>query len=212
MSTRSAFSLVAITASVFVTAVSIGACDRRANPLDPGRPVQESDGAQLQPPGLDAQLAAVRAATAAFHNVETAMAAGYLFGEPCVQRPLGAMGIHAVNPPLIQAPGVDAERPEVLLYFPEADGRLKLIGVEYLQFVLLRYPDGIVRPWVHPTDIWPSTHQVVTPTPELFGRTFDGPMPGHNATMPWHWDLHVWTWMHNPAGMFAEGNPTLACP
>ena len=49
------------------------------------------------------------------------------------------------------------------------------------------------------------------PHRQLFGQTFDGPMPGHIPTMPWHWDLHVWVWAHNPSGMFAEWNPSLQC-
>jgi len=36
-------------------------------------------------------------------------------------------------------------------------------------------------------------------------------MPGHFAGMPVHYDLHVWLWKHNPAGMFAEWNPGLSC-
>jgi hypothetical protein len=50
------------------------------------------------------------------------------------------------------------------------------------------------------------------PAPVLFGRTFDGPMPGHAPGMPWHYDLHVWAWEHNPAGTFSQFNPSLACP
>lgn len=45
------------------------------------------------------------------------------------------------------------------------------------------------------------------PSPVLFGRTFDGPMAGHGPGMPWHYDLHVWIWAHNPSGTFAQFNP-----
>jgi hypothetical protein len=51
----------------------------------------------------------------------------------------------------------------------------------------------------------------VTPTPQLFGRTFDGPMPGHVPGMPWHWDLHVWVWANNPSGVFEQWNPAISC-
>jgi hypothetical protein len=47
--------------------------------------------------------------------------------------------------------------------------------------------------------------------PVLFGRVFDGPMPGHAPGMPWHYDLHVWVWKHNPGGIFAQFNPTVSC-
>jgi hypothetical protein len=36
--------------------------------------------------------------------------------------------------------------------------------------------------------------------PSVFGLPFDGPMEGHNAFMPRHYDLHVWIWHHNPSG------------
>jgi len=157
------------------------------------------------------ELAAVRNATAPFHDAALAAAAGYRFGEPCMQSSAGAMGIHASNPALIADGAIDPLRPEVLLYLPKADGTLRLIGVEYVQFVRLRNPDTLnFQFWVN-TSPWPATYQVVTPTPELFGHTFEGPMAGHTRTMPWHWDLHVWIWAHNPDGMFAQWNPSLQC-
>jgi hypothetical protein len=36
-------------------------------------------------------------------------------------------------------------------------------------------------------------------------------MPGHNPTMPVHYDLHVWIWKANPSGLFAPFNPALSC-
>jgi hypothetical protein len=48
--------------------------------------------------------------------------------------------------------------------------------------------------------------------PQLFGMPFDGPMLGHEAEMPIHYDLHVWLYRHNPAGQFAMWNPQVDCP
>jgi hypothetical protein len=48
--------------------------------------------------------------------------------------------------------------------------------------------------------------------PFLFDLPFDGPMLGHNPQMPIHYDLHVWLYRHNPAGMFAAWNPLVRCP
>ena len=51
--------------------------------------------------------------------------------------------------------------------------------------------------------------------PELFGQTFDGPMAGHHPLMPTaltHYDLHVWLWKENPAGLFSPTNPDVKCP
>jgi hypothetical protein len=42
-------------------------------------------------------------------------------------------------------------------------------------------------------------------------QPFDGPMEGHGAGMPIHYDLDVWIWQHDPAGMFAAWNPAGAC-
>jgi hypothetical protein len=164
-------------------------------------------------PALGPELAAVQRATALFHQVERAAAAGYVdpTGGHCDESPAGAMGIHSANPALIQSQALEPEHPEVLLYLPTEGGGMRLIGVEYLQPVLLRNPEtGAVAPWL-PQEPWPSNYVVITPTPQLFGQTFQGPMPGHVPSMPWHWDLHVWVWANNPSGMFAQWNPALSC-
>ena len=41
---------------------------------------------------------------------------------------------------------------------------------------------------------------------ELFGETF------HRNDGAGLWVLHVWLWNHNPAGLFADWNPTVSCP
>jgi hypothetical protein len=142
------------------------------------------------------ELQAARVATARYHSLEQARRDGYTWeGEPCVSAPpppglSGAMGIHAVNPALIGDGVIDPLRPEILLYVPGADGELELVGVEY--FEVAAVTGGVA--------------------PSVFGRELDGPMPGHNPTMPEHYDLHVWLWADNPAGMFAPFNPALSCP
>jgi hypothetical protein len=176
-------------------------------------PVQRTAGAidTAQPlAGVSPDLAAVRRATAQFHNPDVAAAAGYVFGEPCVSSPAGAMGIHAPNPALIADQTIDPERPEVLLY-QQTNGGLKLIGVEYMRWVLLRNTTtGQVAPWF-PASPWTSNYVVANSRPQLFGQNFDGFMPGHNPSMPWHWDFHVWIWANNPDGMFAQWNPSISC-
>ena len=137
--------------------------------------------------GANRQLAEARAATAQFHNVDTARAAGYLPAEHCVEAPgLGAMGFHNPNVGLMDL-ALDHRTPELLLYAPKNNGGTRLVAVEY--FV-------------------PFVGQ---PAPKLFGQRFDGPMPGHEPGMPTHYDLHVWLWKHNPAGMFAPFNSKVSC-
>lgn len=145
---------------------------------------------------LPDELQAVKAATARYHSFAQAQADGYtIAGEPCVAAPgLGAMGIHAVNPALIADPAINPTQPEILLYLPKANGQLELIGVEYFKV--------------------DADQNLATDAdrPSVFGQPFDGPMPGHTPTMPIHYDLHVWFWADNPAGMFAPFNPSLSCP
>jgi hypothetical protein len=103
------------------------------------------------------------------------------------------MGIHAVNFPLAADPGLDIRKPEVLVYDPGKDGRLRLVAVEYLKIDA----DG---------DLATSDD-----LPGLFGRPFDGPMAGHAPGDPAHYDLHAWVWKRNPSGMFAQFNPRVRC-
>ena len=188
-------------------------CSNTRNPIAPASVVTDAQPAMSADPGLGPQLAAVRDATDQFHDVNAAIAAGYLdpVGRTCDQISIGTMGIHSPNPALMASQTLDPLHPEVVLYLPKPGGGFKLVAVEYVQFVLLRNPaTNQVAPWVSPTP-WPSNYQVVNPTPALFGRTFDGPMAGHVPGMPWHWDLHVWIWANNPTGMFQMWNPAISC-
>lgn len=107
-----------------------------------------------------------------------------------VPYPAGGMGVHFFNVMLMGK--MDPLQPQVLVYQP-VGGKLRLVAAEY--FVPLS-PD-------------------VKERPQLFGRPFDGPMEGHHPLMPHglnHYDLHVWLWKTNPAGLFAPTNPDVKCP
>lgn len=133
------------------------------------------------------ELAAVRRATAKYHDVNFAIADGYVPTQTCSALPgQGGMGYHYVNPQLAMDLQSDPLKPEVLLYADTDDG-LRLVGVEYFQA------------------------DAGQPRPEVFGQPFDGPMPGHEPGMPVHYDLHTWLWQHNPGGMFAPWNPAVEC-
>lgn len=134
------------------------------------------------------ELKEVRSATARLHALEQARKAGYLPGSPCVASPAGVMGVHYENAALMATPEVDPLRPEILLYAPDRNGKLKLVALEY----------------------WRAAAGAVS-APVLFGQTFQGPMEGHSPVMAAHYDLHVWVWKDNPAGTFADFNPTLTC-
>ena len=137
----------------------------------------------------------VHQATKQFRDLDAALAAGYVPAGECAAHPeLGGMGYHYLHPGLAADTVVDASMPEILVYVPEDDG-LKLAAVEW---------------WVADADQDLGTDD---DRPTLFDRLpFDGPMPGHDTTMPVHYDLHVWLYDHNPAGQLAPFNPKVACP
>ncbi|MRX45352.1 hypothetical protein [Agromyces kandeliae] len=171
---------IAAASTLVALAVAVPTLPAQAAPADdPARPEHASQ---------SALVAQVRAATARFHDVDVAIAEGYVDTHECSASADGAMGIHFVNPALI-APGapVDPTRPPVLMYGPSASGDLELWGVEFFE------PD------------------VGQPTPVFGTVAFDGPMPGHDPEMPVHYDLHVWTGKHNPSGLYAPFNPSLSC-
>lgn len=142
----------------------------------------------------------VKAALSRYQSVDAAKAAGYAMASPCEFTPTspgaswwsGAMGVHFVNNQLLQQP-LNPLKPAILVYLPTAGGGFKLVAAEYFK----ADADQNVK-----TD---------SDRPALFGRSFDGPMLGHAPGMPIHYDLHVWLWQHNPAGIFAPYNPDASC-
>ena len=162
------------------------------------------------PGPLSPALQQVHEAVARFNSFDQAERAGYLLppGEPCVASPAGTMGFHVINPARLADLDVDPLQPEILLYTPNENGKLKFVGIEYWAIALAKNESGPPTPWFSPD---PPPLGFFNPAPTLFGQTFDGPMAGHNAEMPWHYDLHVWVADSNPSGLFAPFNPALSC-
>ncbi len=139
-------------------------------------------------------VAGLRAATAMYHSVDRAVADGFVPTDECAALPgAGAMGHHYVNPPRLTDGVIDADKPEILLYAKDHDGKLRLAGAEWFTADLDQ-------------DLSTDAGR-----PVLFGQRFDGPMPGHEPGMPIHFDLHAWIWQDNPLGTFAAWNPALTC-
>jgi len=138
-------------------------------------------------PAVQKDLATVRRVTAPFHRFEAAEAAGWstqITG--CMVDPGGAggMGFHYGNVGLID--GVArVDEPELLLYEPEKNGKLRLVAVEY-----------IIPYAAHPRDAAP---------PVLFGQQFK------QVDVFQLWGLHAWIWRENPSGIFADWNPQVDC-
>lgn len=162
----------------------------------------------------------VRAAAERFRDVKVALAEGYvrdpmnscetaeMLGKPAK---LGAMGIHYFRPDLlgITAPPnprvdgngtyTDFNKPAILLYEPQNDGSLKLIGVENLVFEKAWHAAGYKDP--------PSFHGVP------YDHMVDDPatkIDEAHGFMP-HYDRHVWVFRDNPNGVFAQYNPNVSC-
>lgn len=127
---------------------------------------------------------AVRSATEKYQDPAAALADGYV-AMPCVSGPgSGAMGIHFVNPPLLEDGEIDVSRPEALMYEPQADGSLELLGVEFIAF------EG------------PAV---------LMGHLFHFVAAPNRYGLDPFYELHVWAWRENPGGMFADFNTAVSC-
>lgn len=142
--------------------------------------------------GAGRGLAALRHDLMPYTDVRRALADGFIPVSECTESPAGGMGVHFLNPARAMSP-VDATKPAILLYSPTVTGGFELIGAEWFQA--------------------DADQNLATDgdRPSLWGRPFEGPMPGHDATMPIHYDLHVWLFDSNPAGVFAPWNTSVSC-
>ena len=150
-------------------------------------------------PVTNRDLQPIRVATAKYHNIATALANGYvpfvdINGVSCIAEPgMGGMGVHFVNPALIQDPAIDPRQPEALVYAPERDGTLRLAALEYLV-------DKVA---------WRSTRSTL---PFLFpGHPFDETDAPNRYGLAAFYSQHVWAWKRNPAGPLAMWNPNVHC-
>lgn len=184
-------------------------------------PALAQNGADGLTAGQIELLAAVRAATDRFQDVNVALAEGYIAdptGHCVTAADLGApaewgsMGIHYFDPERMKldmpAPGqrvvghatsYDPLRPEIMVYEPQEDGSMRLVAVEYLVFK---------KSWSE------AGH---SDRPDFAGYPFET-MEDDPATQadeahgfeP-HYELHVWLYRDNPMGLFAEFNPAVTC-
>jgi len=136
---------------------------------------------------VNQDLARLRQVTAGFQDFNTAYHAGWNTQiTPCMTDPAGAggMGFHYGNVGLINGTAT-VENPQLLLYEPGKNGRLRLVAVEY---------------------IIPYTFVPRSATPP---RLFDQDFQQVDAFQLW--GLHAWVWRDNPSGIFAPWNPQVNC-
>ena len=135
----------------------------------------------------------VREITEQYKDVAVAKAAGYALAFGCVSGPdAGAMGLHYVNMPLVLDGEIDAKRPEIILYEPVSDGRVRLTGADYLVLA----------------DAWDKKH---SSAPELMGQKFQQFEAPNRFGLPRFYTLHVWAWKDNPTGTFVNWHSTISC-
>jgi hypothetical protein len=162
---------------------------------------QTAPATKTESPAVTPEIQQLRSAFEKYKDPFVAVRDGYFSTVACINFPhesmpghvqyaKGAMGVHFLNPALI-APVLDPMKPQILLYEPDANGALRLTGVE----------------WFLPLAL-------AKERPKMFGHEFLGPMEGHEPVMPsdlTHYDLHVWLFKDNPEGMFAPTNPAVKC-
>ena len=137
----------------------------------------------------------VRAATAQFENINVALDQGWVRGTPCVSGPNeGAMGVHFILPSRVPDGIVNANEPEALIYEPQRDGALRLVGVEFIVLAAdwaRLHPDG--------------------GTPAVDGHLTNYVGEPNRYGLPAFYELHVWAWERNPNGSFADWNTQVSC-
>jgi hypothetical protein len=150
-----------------------------------------------QTPAVSTQASAliqtVRESTERFQDVSEATKEGYLLQFGCVSGPdSGAMGLHYVNGALVNSGVIDARRPQIVIYEPQADGSLKLIGADFLVIA----------------SSWNANH---SGPPELMGQLFHYFEAPNRFGLPAFYTLHVWAWKDNPNGAFVNWHPDVNC-
>lgn len=163
------------------------------------------------------EVAAVRAATEKYRDVAAAIADGYVEHPVCMvaemegaPKQLGAMGFHYFRPDLLGITGeqprvngtgthTDFAQPGILVYEPQADGRLELVAIENLVWVKAWHDAGHSGP--------PEFHG------NQYYHTIDNPATEVDEAHGFepHYELHWWLYRSNPSGEFAPFNPTVSC-
>ncbi|NAS11136.1 hypothetical protein GTQ38_03935 [Flavobacteriaceae bacterium R33] len=95
------------------------------------------------------------------------------------------MGHHYLNPALVDGT-FELDKPEIILYVPDQNGGMQMVAVEYA--IIPENPDNPGNPpegFTGDQDVW------------------------HFNEMVGQWQLHVWTILENPDGIFAPFNPAI---
>jgi hypothetical protein len=167
----------------------------------------------------DEQIAAARAASEKYSDVNVALAEGFVrdpsglcisAAEAGLPPEMGAMGVHYLNIAALKMDGsgpradgagtnTDFTKPSILLYEPQEDGSLELVGIENLVFKKAWSGMGNDAPPSFADMMWDS----MADDTATAGDEAHGFAP--------HYDLHVWTVRENPMGISVPFNPAVSC-
>jgi hypothetical protein len=154
--------------------------------MEPGEQANQNKLAQED---QDKLVQIVRNATEQYQDVRNAK--DYTPVDGCVSGPdHGAMGIHYLNPNLLNGP-IDPTHPQALIYEPQRNGELKLVGVEFIILATALPPNSAPEVEGHLMNYIDSPNRYGIPVP-LF-------------------ELHVWAWRHSPLGPFVDWNNHVSC-
>jgi len=175
--------------SLVAAATLVAACSDKT-PLGPsGRsaiapPAANRQSDEVVNPDLEQALAAMRAATAPYHDIQNALNDGFALRITCLAPGEDELvGDIYTNRTRARDGKIDPSLPDGLIYEPTPDGP-RLVGVELIMPYAL---------WTNPDP------------PTFFGHEF------RREDGPGVYGLHVWIWRHNPDGMFEEANPNVKC-
>ena len=178
LSTISAFTLTLV---VF----TLTACADRP-PVAPETRFAAAARTVVDQPAIDNDaLATLRRATARYHNLDAALADGFVFLHGCeVRSDEGPVGTVYVNMQRLLDGVIDPLLPDGLIYEPAKNGPPTLVAVELAV----------------PYALWSGAQP-----PTFLGATFQ------REDEFGVFGLHVWLWRNNPNGMFDEVNPNVSC-
>lgn len=169
---------------------------------------------------VGAEIEKVRQATLKYNDIKVALAEGYIPAPPghCITAASeglpakwGGMGIHYINPKLLKITSVKPRvngmsthtnflKPSILLYEPDANGKLMLVGVENLVFLNAWKMAGNQAP------------------PKFAGRSYDTmaddsstPQDEAHAFEP-HMDQHIYfKKLRKPMSQLSPFSPNVTC-
>jgi hypothetical protein len=169
--------------ALFAAALLLAACADQAPVAPDDSPAARP---QLAAAGReDGAIATLRQATARYHDLDKAIADGFVFLHGCEVRPgEGPVGIVYIHFGRLLDGVIDPALPDGLIYEPRRNDKPKLVGVE------LAVPYAL---WSGPTP------------PEFLGHAFQ------TEDEFGVWGLHAWVWSDNPEGMYEESNPRVSC-